>query len=341
VLRKGTEHQSRSLASGSLLYPEPVPSPAFSPSILNNGYAYRDHIGAAGAGQTVLAFLTGRYRHSDAEKWAARLAAGEVTLDGQTANGTERLRQGQTLIWQRPPWQEEAAPLHFDVLYEDNSLLAVSKPSGLPTLPGGGFLEHTLLTQVRKQYPEATPLHRLGRGTSGLVLCSRTREAASGVLRGWREHEVQKTYRALASGLAEQDSLRISTPIGPVPHPVLGNVYAASATGKPSLSVARVLERRADSTLFEVDIHTGRPHQIRIHLASVGLPLVNDPLYGPDGLPLPYLPGLPGDLGYWLHSARLAFAHPVGGDWLELKAPVPEVLSVGGEGLQQTYLRLS
>ncbi|WP_231881636.1 RluA family pseudouridine synthase [Deinococcus puniceus] len=303
-----------------------MPLPTFAPSILNSGYAYRDSIGAAGQGQTVLAFLTGRYRHSDAETWAARLAAGEVTLDGQISDGTERLRQGQTLIWQRPPWQEEPAPLGFDVLYEDESLLAVSKPSGLPTLPGGGFLEHTLLTQVRKRYPEATPLHRLGRGTSGLVLCSRTREAASGVLRGWREHEVQKTYRALASGRSPEDSYRISTPIGPVPHPVLGSVYAASATGKPSLSVARVLERREDSTLFEVDIHTGRPHQIRIHLASIGLPLVGDPLYGPDGLPLPYLPGLPGDLGYWLHSARLGLAHPVTGAWLELSAPAPVLL---------------
>ncbi|MFB9992880.1 RluA family pseudouridine synthase [Deinococcus oregonensis] len=308
-----------------------MPLSAFAPSILNNGYAYRDHIGAAGQAQTVLAYLTQRYRHSDAATWTARLAAGEVTLDGQTANGTEQLRQGQTLIWQRPPWQEESAPLDFEVLYEDASLLAVAKPSGLPTLPGGGFLEHTLLTQVRRLYPEATPLHRLGRGTSGLVLCSRTRAAASGMLRGWREHKVQKTYRALASGLSPQDSYRISTPIGPVPHPVLGSVYAASPEGKPSLSMARVLERRGDCTLFEVEIHTGRPHQIRIHLASIGLPLVNDPLYGPDGLPLPHLPGLPGDGGYWLHSARLAFAHPVGGAWLELSAPAPMILQSGRE----------
>jgi 23S rRNA pseudouridine1911/1915/1917 synthase len=319
------------------LYPEPVPSPPVAPNILNNGlnngYAYRDQIGAAGQGQTVLAYLTGRYRHSDAATWAARLAAGEVTLDGQTTHGTERLRQGQALIWSRPPWHEEPAPLEFRVLYEDESLLAVAKPSGLPTLPGGGFLEHTLLTQVRKQFPEATPLHRLGRGTSGLVLCSRTRAAASGVLRSWREHEIQKTYRALASGLSSQDSYRISTPIGPVPHPLLGSVYAASAVGKPSLSVARVLERRPDSTLFEVEIHTGRPHQIRIHLASIGLPLVGDPLYGPDGLPLPQLPGLPGDGGYWLHSARLAFTHPASGAWLELSAPAPDILQNGRDSV--------
>lgn len=343
VLRKGTEHQSRSLEdlgqglwavnpetpSLKTLYPRPVPSPSPAPSFLNTGYAYRDQIGAAGQGQTVLAYLTQRYHHSDAATWTARLAAGEVILDGQTAHGTERLRQGQTLIWQRPPWHEEPVPLDFEVLYEDESLLAVAKPSGLPTLPGGGFLEHTLLTQVRKQFPEAAPLHRLGRGTSGLVLCSRTRAAASSVLRSWRQQEVQKTYRALASGLSEQESYRISTPIGPVPHPLLGSVYAASAEGKPSLSVARVLERRADSTLFEVEIHTGRPHQIRIHLASIGLPLVGDPLYGPDGLPLPSLPGLPGDGGYWLHSARLALMHPMTGTWLELTAPAPEVLQNG------------
>lgn len=251
--------------------------------------------------------------------------------------GPEEVRPGQLLEWQRPPWREEDVPLTFAVMYEDASLLAVSKPGGLPTLPGGGFQDHTLLTGVRAQFPGASPLHRLGRGTSGLVLFARTAEAGTALSRAWREREVQKRYRALAAGVALDEERTITTPIGPVPHPRLGTVYAASAVGKASRSVARVLERRAaDSgrageTLFEVDIHTGRPHQIRIHLASVGHPLVGDPLYAVGGLPLPDLPGLPGDGGYLLHAEQLTFVHPVTGEPLTLRAPPPPELVRAGD----------
>lgn len=296
---------------------------------LNDGYAYTERIAPRGAGVGVLAYLAGRYGHSTVEAWQARLRRGEVVLDGVTAQGTEVLRTGQTLVWHRPPWPEDAVPLHFAVLHEDAAVLAVSKPSGLPTVPAGGFLNHTLLTLVRRQWPQASPLHRLGRGTSGLVLFALTPQAGAALSRDWRENRVRKVYRALAQGVAEQERYAITTPIGPVPHPTLGEVYAASAGGKPSRSTAQVLERRSDRTLFEVDIHTGRPHQIRIHLASIGHPLVGDPLYGPGGLPLGELPGLPGDGGYLLHAYRLGFVHPVTGQQMTLEAPAPDELNVG------------
>ena len=113
---------------------------------------------------------------------------------------TSSLEPGQHLTWQRPPWDEPDVPLHFDVVYEDASVLAVSKPSGLPTMPAGGFLEHTLLALVHASHPEAHPLHRLGRFTSGLVLFARTPAAASTLGKAWRSHEVVKDYRALVSG---------------------------------------------------------------------------------------------------------------------------------------------
>ncbi len=303
-----------------------MPTPS---STLNDGYAYTERIGPRGAGLRVLAYLAGRYGHSRPEEWQARLERGEVVLEGVTAQGSETLKAGQTLIWNRPPWPEDAVPLHFEVLYKDEAVLAVSKPSGLPTVPAGGFLNHTLLTLVRQQWREASPLHRLGRGTSGLVLFSRTAAAGAALSLDWREGRVEKVYRALAQAVAQQDAYEISTSIGPVPHPRLGEVYAASPDGKGSRSLARVLARRDGQTLFEVDIHTGRPHQIRIHLAAIGHPLVGDPLYGVGGLPMANLPGLPGDGGYLLHAHRLGFVHPATGKRMVIEAPPPAPLTVG------------
>ncbi|WP_135229714.1 RluA family pseudouridine synthase [Deinococcus fonticola] len=289
---------------------------------LNDGYAYTSHIQRGGV--NVLDFLSGEFRHSSREVWAARLATGEIELDGRSLRANVRLRAGQQLVWHRPPWREETVPLSFEVLFEDADLLAVSKPAGLPTVPGGGFLNHTLLSAVRGRWPTASPLHRLGRGTSGLVLCSLTSRAGAALLADWRAQRVQKVYLALASGVAAQDVFEIRTPIGPVPHAKLGEVFAASPAGKAARSVARVLERRQDSTLFEVEIFTGRPHQIRIHLASIGQPLVGDPLYVPGGSPLPE--ALPGDVGYHLHAWKLTFTHPASGKAMTLTAPPPAIL---------------
>ncbi len=140
------------------------------------------------------------------------------------------------MVWHRPPWNEPDVPAHFDVLHEDDAIVAVIKPRGLPKMPAGGFLEHTLLTLVRARHAEASPVHRLGRFTSGIVLFARTHAAASALARAWREHEVKKRYRALASGVAKLDTFSIDAPIGRVPHPVLGEVYAASASGTISSS---------------------------------------------------------------------------------------------------------
>jgi 23S rRNA pseudouridine1911/1915/1917 synthase len=300
--------------------------------MLNRGYAYTTIIGSKEYGRTLLSHLASVYPHSSTEAWQQNLSNGEVTLDGVTASGSEALTPGQTLVWNRPPWVEPDAPQHFDVLFEDEHLLAVNKPSGLPTLPGGGFLENTLLRLVQKQSPDANPVHRLGRATSGIVLFAKTPQAAAKLTSEWNTHRVQKVYRALAQGVAEQDAYEILTPIGLVPHPRLASVWAASAGGKPSKSVAKVISRGAGTTTFEVSLHSGRPHQIRIHLASIGHPLVGDPLYGAGGLPLGHLPGLPGDGGYLLHAHFVTFYHPITGEEIHIEAALPPGFPVADAG---------
>lgn len=293
---------------------------------LNEGYEYRACLGPDADGQTLLAYLSRHYRHSSAAEWAARIESGHLLIDEQAARADNVLRRGSELVWRRQPWVEPAAPRSFTVLYEDEDLLAVDKPAGLPTLPGANFLQGTLLYQVRAYAPDAAPLHRLGRWTSGVVLCARNHHARATLIGQWSTRAVGKRYRALAGGLPDWDALAIAAPIGPVPHAVLGTIHAAAPQGKPSLSHVAVLERRADSFLCDVRIATGRPHQIRIHLAAAGHPLAGDPLYVAGGLPAPGTRALPGDPGYHLHSAELSLRHPRTGRELVIRCEPPPLL---------------
>lgn len=292
---------------------------------MNQGFEYREQVGPQATGRTVLTHLAERYRHSSEAAWRRRIAAGEISLSGTTAAATDILAAGEWLVWRRPPWEEPTVPLAFGVLYRDDHLLAVAKPRGLPSVPNGGFLTHTLLHLVRRLSPGATPMHRLGRGTSGLLLFALTRETRRVLSAAWREGRVEKEYRALVTGVPDRRTFTMETPIGLVPHPRLGLVHAVSAAGRPAVSHVRVMAERRGNALVEVKIPTGRPHQIRIHLAAAGHPLAGDPLYVAGGLPAPDA-GLPGDPGYRLHAHRLLFAHPGTHRALEIEcAPPPEL----------------
>jgi 23S rRNA pseudouridine1911/1915/1917 synthase len=297
---------------------------------LNRGWSYREQVGPENSGQTVLAYLSATRLHSTEAEWAARLERGEVEVEGTRVRSDEVVFAGQMVVWHRPPWDEAAVPANFEIVHEDAAILVINKPSGLPTMPAGGYLEHTLLSLLRDRYPEARPLHRLGRFTSGLVLFARTKPAASMLARAWRDHNVRKTYRTLALGSTRAEMFVIDVPIGPVPHPLLGTVQGACEGGKPSHSVAFALEQRHDQTLFSVEITTGRPHQIRIHMAYAGHPLIGDPLYETGG-GLKHHPGLPGDGGYFLHAEKLQFVHPATGQRMTMIATPPAELQTHDE----------
>jgi len=310
------------------------PEQTGSQPVINNGYSYTDRISSADQGRSVEDFYVSRYPHFSRQEWRERIRDGQISINGRPDAGEETLSAGDILTYRRPPWEEPDVPNDFAVLYEDRSVLVLDKPSGLPVLPGGNFLEHTLLHLVRIRYgKECSPLHRLGRGTSGAILFARNEKSARLLSKAMAERRIRKVYLALASGIVTPDAFAIDAPIGPIPYGPLKTIHAFHPEGRPSESRIRVLERREaeNATLLEVTIPTGRPHQIRIHLSHAGHPLVGDPLYTIGGLPRPISdasenPALPGDLGYHLHSWKIRFVHPDTGREMEIVSPPPPIL---------------
>ncbi len=299
---------------------------------MNQGWIYRDIVTPQAIGQTLLDYYSQRYPHSQRQQWQTRIEAGQILVDDQKSMPDTVLCRGQVLYYHRPPWVEPTVPLEFEILFEDADLWLIAKPSGLPVLPGGGYLEHTLLHQLQKRYPQdnPVPIHRLGRGTSGIMLIARSPLARSHLSQQLRDRRLHKEYRALIGKSDLPDHFCINQPIGKIPYPGLGYLYSAIATGKVAQSEIKVLRRSPDSTLLSVHIFTGRPHQIRIHLAAVGYPLLSDPLYGRGGVPkqpdIDSRNPIPSDIGYWLHAHYLGFEHPRHGTWMHWHCPPPPPL---------------
>lgn len=312
---------------------------------INHGWTYKNRIQPDAAGETVLQFYLRRYPHSSRQAWRKRILSGEVRLNDRRTTPEALLSAGQRLTYHRKPWREPDAPCSFALLYEDEHLIAVAKPAGLPVLPGGQHLRNTLLARVRERYPETpgpAPLHRLGRGTSGVVLFARTELAKRVLSEDFRNRRICKIYRALVAGTDMPDRFAVDVPIGRIPYAPTRYLYAAKSDGKPARTECRVLNRITDSnrSLIRVNLVTGRAHQIRIHLAAAGHPLIDDPLYRAGGLPEVPLAGdpapLPGDIGYHLHAHELHFTHPATGRSVHLVCRPPSILRTPDDVAGQT-----
>ncbi|GAB4378553.1 MAG: pseudouridine synthase [Calditrichia bacterium] len=304
----------------------------------NQGWIYYDRIPKAWENKTVLDFYARNYMHSSREMWRERIEKGLILLDGKTCAADTRLKPGQQLSYRRLPWKEPPVPIDYTVLFQDEHLLAVHKPAGLPVLPNATHLKNTLLNILRGDFAEnLTPLHRLGTGTSGVVLFAQTDLARKELSRQFRQCRVEKIYRALVQGIPQADYFTINEKIGKIPYAPLGYIYAASPDGKWAMTCCRVLQKMPgqNCSLLQVKILTGRPHQIRIHLAAAGYPLLGEPLYQKDGKPglppPPQSPPLPGDLGYSLHAHQVRFDHPLTQESVLVEARPPEILRLPGE----------
>ncbi len=280
--------------------------------MMNHGYIYYDRVSHRDRGLTVLDFYATHHIHFTREEWQAVIEKDSILCEGRILRAEDRVKPGQLLEYHRPPWEEPEVSEKIEVLYEDGNIMVVDKPDTMPVLPGGRYLENSLVHVLRRRYgDELAPVHRLGRGTTGALLFTRSAESAAWYNARMRERAIGKIYLALVVGRDLPDTFEIHTPIGRVPHPRFGSCHDVSPTGKEAISHGVVLGRHPvrDEALVRVSILTGRTHQIRIHLASICHPLLGDRFYTGASTP-PDPEALPGDAGYLLHSWELNLPCP-------------------------------
>jgi 23S rRNA pseudouridine1911/1915/1917 synthase len=247
---------------------------------------------------------------------------GAVLVDGECARPRHKLRGGEVIevtLLARP--EEEAfraEAIALDIVHEDRDVLVIAKPAGLVVHPGSGNWAGTMLNALLhhapalKGLPRAGIVHRLDKETSGLLVVARHEAAMQDLVRQLQARTVKRTYLAIVRGVVAGAGT-VDAPIGR--HPTQRTRMAVVPGGKSAVTHYRVRERFAAHTLLECDLETGRTHQIRVHLASIGHALEGDPVYGGRGAKR-----LPRQA---LHAWKLAFVHPGSRKLVHFTAPPP------------------
>jgi len=258
------------------------------------------------------------------------IAGGSVVVDGRPRlKAAEKLRGGESVSVRTPPPQA-AAPqpeaLPLTIVYEDEHLIVVDKPAGMPVHPGPGHSGSTLVNALLAHCPDLPGIggvqrpgivHRLDKDTSGLIIVAKDDEAHAGLTRQLKERRVQKTYLALVEGHLSPKEALIDAPIGRDPNN-RRRMMVRGIEGREAQTRYRVREEFRGYSLVEASPITGRTHQIRVHMASIGHPIAGDSVYGRRSGVAPR---------QFLHAWRLRFAHPVTGADLEFEAPLPADLT--------------
>ena len=272
-------------------------------------------------------------RHPALSRRKARdiIEKGQVTVDGETV-----LEPGRPVVataalrWDPNRKAERRARLSLPLLHRDESVLVVDKPPGLLTVPSSpdALGEDTALGRIQEYVRHLTPrhpfvgvVHRIDRDTSGAIAFALTPAARHGLRKLFREHRIERRYAALVAGEPRGDRDVIDLPIR---DSYAGGKRGIARAGEPSLpAITRwtVVERLAGGALLDVELATGRQHQIRIHLAHVGLPIVGDAIYGAS---VPGLRAAARVRRQMLHARLLAFVHPLTGARVHAESPLPQ-----------------
>ena len=267
---------------------------------------------------------------------------GHILVDGIQRKPSYKVKSGERVSGALPeaePTDIEAEPIPLDLIYEDDSLIVLNKPAGLVVHPAAGHASGTLVNGLIYHCPnlegiggEKRPgiVHRLDKDTSGVMVVAKTADAHLSLSAQFKQRSIQKTYIALVHGLPGGENGSIDLPVGR--HPVdRKKMSTVSRHPRGALTVWRVKERFMGSCLLEVDLMTGRTHQIRVHCKAIGHPIVGDPVYGgrygrsfKSKLRQDVQKRLAAAKRQMLHAQRLSFFHPTSGVMRTFSAPLPQ-----------------
>ena len=270
------------------------------------------------------------------------LERGDARVDARVVRPSHRMRAGEVLEGEVPPpepAQPEPEPIQLAIAHEDEHLIVVDKPAGLVVHPAAGHTGGTLVNALLHHCADLSGVggvrrpgivHRLDKGTSGLIVVAKTDLAHRHLARQFKQRTIDRAYLALVRGSPKAETGKIDAAIGR--HPTDRKRFSTRArTARSAVTHWNVEQRFARYTLLRVRLETGRTHQIRVHLASAGLPIACDPVYGggrkrAEDLPLQRQA---------LHAATLGFEHPATGVRLAFESPLPPDMAHAIEGLQE------
>lgn len=279
-----------------------------------------------------LAELVPEYSRSRLQQW---IKAGFVTLDGRVPVVRERVRAGQSVCITAELQDETAAlpeNIPLEIVFEDAALLVINKPAGLVVHPAAGNPAGTLLNALLHydeslvQLPRAGIVHRLDKQTSGIMVVARTLTAHKNLVEALQARTVKREYQAVVNTVLTAGGT-VDVPIGR--HPVDRKRMAVVSGGREALTHYRVAERFRAHTLVDVQLETGRTHQIRVHMAHLRTPIIGDPVYGgrlrlPGGATDQLRTALQQFRRQALHARRLALSHPVSGEDMAWETALPD-----------------
>jgi 23S rRNA pseudouridine1911/1915/1917 synthase len=286
----------------------------------------------AAAGTRLDRWLAGRLADLSRARLQALIEDGLVRVDGKILKAAHRLQGGETVDVEIPPPPPEELlpePITLSIVHEDDQVLVIDKPAGMVVHPGAGHAHGTLAAAALAHAPSIAGVggprrpgvvHRLDKGTSGLLVIAKTPAAYESLVAQLAARAVTRRYVAVVHGRLERGEGVVDAPIGRHPHDRVRMAVRPAGRGKRAVTRYRTLERFSRFTYVEARLETGRTHQIRVHLASLGHPIVGDDLYGRGAKP-----ESPMRLeGQALHAAGLAFVHPVTEERMEFSAPLPQ-----------------
>ena len=285
-------------------------------------------------GERLDVYLAGRHPDLSRSRIRKLIDDGNVLVDGRGGKASTRLAAGQTVsIGIPPPAPAELRPwdVPLSIVFEDEVLIVIDKPAGMTVHPAPGNEDRTLANAVLAHAPDIEGIggerrpgivHRLDKDTSGLIVVAKNERTHAHLSDQFKGREVGKVYLALVTGHPSPPEADIDAPIGR--HPRDRQRMAIVSTGRPSITRYNVVSRYKRASLVEARPRTGRTHQIRVHLASVGHPVVGDSTYGR---------AVEGLSRQFLHAHQLAFTHPVSGEPMSFTAALPDDLETYLDGL--------